>query len=87
MVKYLYVHILIWLKYNRVGPVLVLIKGFKFRKFIMISKCHCKHSSQLQNNNLAIYLVFGGIKTLSYNINGSILDTAIICRSVRHFSM
>lgn len=53
----------------------------------MRSKCHCEHSSQLQNYSLAIYLVFGGIKTLSYNINGSISDTAIICRSVRHFSI
>lgn len=50
-------------------------------------KCHCEHSSPLQNYNLAIYLVFPGIKTLSYNINGSISDTAIICRSVRPFSM
>lgn len=46
----------------------------------MRSKCYYEHSSPLQNYNLAIYLVFGGIKTLSYNINGSNSDTAIICR-------
>lgn len=53
----------------------------------MRSKRHCEHSSPLQSYNVAIYLVFSGIKTLSYNINGSISKTSIICRSVRPFSM